>query len=260
MVHIGYGDSARGCLREAMENHGLEGERTIPSRDDFTQGPISHCVVGSDFLQRKEYWTKIQSELGIDMEVDDFYEESLAMIDELVNTDVVIWQGDSAHDILATAWLMTYLDGKEIKWHIIDLGMISPSDLNQGLPAANAAMFSPEEIAGLYRYKQSMGQEAIGIYQDLWSYMAEENAAFRIKNDNQLLSVSEDYHDEFILNNIKENWVLAAGSIGDIMEKSYHSLSDTTVEYRIRQLIKSGKIEYKGELTDVKSYEVKRGI
>jgi|TARA_R110000737_G_scaffold286931_1_gene293407 hypothetical protein len=52
--HIGYGDSATGCLKEAIKSYGLPGDKAIPSRDDFTQGPIAECDAEMNTSQRQD--------------------------------------------------------------------------------------------------------------------------------------------------------------------------------------------------------------
>ncbi len=170
---------------------------------------------------------------------------------------MTIWVGDSCHDILASAWLLTYLKHRNLKWTIVDLARLSPDDINDGFPPVNIAMFSPEQITDLYAYKQTIGVEAQQIYQDLWVIMRQENGAYRVKTGNEISSVNDDYHDEFILSNLSKDWTIAAKVIGKIMGESEHKLSDTTVEWRIRQLIKTGAIEYQGELTGMKEYSVR---
>lgn len=258
VIHIGYGDSATGCLKEAMDSHGLPGDKTVTSRDDFTQGPISECDAAMDTSQRQDYWKIIDAEVNFGMDIDLFYQESMVLLDHVENCEVVLWQGDSCHDILASAWLMTYLENRNLKWSIIDLSRLSPEDLNDGLPPVNLAMFSPKQVSQLYKYKQTIGKEAQQMYRNLWFVMRQENGAYRINKDNEILSVQSDYHDEYILSQISDEWTIASDAIGQILGLSSHTLTDTTVEWRIRQLIREGKLEYQGDLTGMDQYSVRK--
>ncbi len=256
-IHIGYGDSATGCLKEAIKLHGLLGDKAIPSRDDFTQGPISECDAEMDTSQRQNYWKMIDSEVNFEMDVDLFYQESMVLLDQVLDCEVVIWQGDSCHDILASAWLMTYMENRKLKWSIIDLSRLSPEELNDGLPAVNLAMFSPDQVIDLYKNKQNIDEAAQQMYRDLWVAMMLENGAYRIKNGNEILSVSEEYHDDYIFSHIPNEWTVASKVIGQAISNSSHTITDTTAEWRIRQLIRSGKVEYQGELTEMDQYSLK---
>ena len=257
-IHIGYGDSATGCLKEAIKVHGLPGDKAIPSRDDFTQGPISECDENMNTSQRQNYWKMIDAEVNFGMDVDLFYQESMVLLDQVMDCEVVIWQGDSSHDILASAWLITYLEHRTLNWSIIDLSRLSPEELNDGLPVVNLAMFSPEQVADLYKYKQKIGEAAQQMYRDLWVAMRQENGAYRIKNGNEILSVSEDYHDEYIFSQIPNEWTMAADVIDQVISNSSHTITDTTAEWRIRHLIRSSKVEFRGELIGMDKYSLKK--
>jgi hypothetical protein len=257
-IHIGFGDSATRCLIEAIKSHGLLRDKAIPSRDDFTQGPITECDAEMNTSQRQDYWNMIDAEVHFGMDVDLFYQESMVLLDQVEDCEAVIWQGDSCHDILASAWLMTYMKSRNIKWSIIDLSRLSPDDMNNGLPAVNLAMFSPEQIPHLYKYKQTIEEEAQQMYRDLWAAMRQENGAYRIKNGNEILSVSEDYHDEYIFSQIPNEWTRAPKVIGQTISNSSHTITDTTAEWRVRHLIRSGKVEYQGELTGMNQYSLKK--
>lgn len=258
MVHISYGDSAKSCILEAIELHNLVGSKVIVSRDDFTQGPLTGCGPEDDFSSRISYWSIVDREISFGIDVATFYKESIELFDDLDNTEVLVWQGDSAHDILATAWLMYYLQHRNIEWYIIDLGSISPENENNGLPAVNLAMFSPEQVIGLYKYKQVLPSESIQIYIQLWKSMVAQNGAYRIKKGDELISVSEDYHDAFILGHMSTEMEQASKTIGKIMEGSNHSLSDTTIEWRIRKLIELGLVQYEGDLKLMSEYKVRK--
>ena len=257
-IHIGFGDSATGCLKEAIKSHALLGDKAIPSRDDFTQGPISECDEEMNTLQRQNYWKTIDAEVNFGMDIDLFYQESMVLLDQVIDCEVVIWQGDSCHDILASAWLMTYLENRNLKWSIIDLSRLSPEELNDGQSAVNLAMFSPEQVVDLYKNKQNIREAAQQMYRDLWVAMRQENGAYRIKNGNEILSVSEDYHDEYIFSQIPNEWTTAPKVIGQTISNSSHTITDTTAEWRIRHLIRSGKVEYQGELTGIDQYSLKK--
>jgi len=242
-----------------MEDHGLPGDQCIPSRDDFTQGPISECDAEMNTTQRQDYWKKVDVDVDFGMDVDLFYQESIEILDQIEDCEVVLWQGDSCHDILATAWLTTYFSDRDIEWSIIDLGRLSPGESNDDLPAVNLAMFSPSQIPEMYVYKQKLGVESLQLYRNLWKTLRRENGAYRIKRDNEIVSVAEEYHDVMIRSYIPLEWRKASDVIRDVIQASSHTISDTTSEYRIRQLIREGKIEYKGELKGMDNYFLRRG-
>jgi len=88
--------------------------------------------------------------------------------------------------------------------------------------------------------------------------MRQENASYRIKKDNKIRSSAVSIHDEYILSQIPTEWTKAPKVICQAICNSSHTITDTTAEWRIRHLIRSGKVEYQGELTGMDQYSLKK--
>lgn len=248
MIHIGYGDSATGCIKEAIASFDLPGNNAFPSRDNFTCGPISKCLAKNGSDQRIEFWDHTMKTINYEMFVERFYNSSLQILDDISDSEITLWQGDSCHDILATAWLLEYFSDREIEWSIIDLIHVSPDDLNEGFPPVNVAMFKPEQLPQLYSYCQKIGKEAIEMYRTLWRQMTFENGSYRIFENNQLFSVRDDHYDSFILSCLNEEWQSHQTITSAIIKKSKHSISDTIIQYRMVELMKNKHILLRGAL------------
>lgn len=254
LVHIAYGDSAAGCLRAAMKL-GLPGESVIVSRDDFTQGPISDCIVDGGLQQRVQYWKNIKT-LHASLEgVKDQYESTLKGINSISqNDEAVLWIGDSAHDRLATAWLISYLENKNINWCYVNL---FSSENNLQSNVVNLAMLSPEQLLEVYHNIKEMSLEDKQEYLNLWSKLSSENKAYRIQADDKVISVDENYYDNFILSHLTKKEQLLGKVIGSIMKDGEHRLSDVTIESRLVALQQLKKIKIKSNLANVFLSKVK---
>ncbi len=247
-IHIGYGDSATGCLLEAIRNHGLLGEDAIPSRDDFTQGPISDCLLPNGLNQRIEYWKSVDEVLGFRFEPGDFYNNSIKILEDIEADEVTIWVGDSCHDILATGWLISYLKDKDLKWYVVNLAEVAENDFPGDIPAVNLAMYTPERLKELQKYRKLMLAEDVAYYTSVWTKAAKENGAYRIKKASEIISVDADYFDEYILSHISSQFEQTSKIIGQILRDGRHRISDTTVEWNIRKMMARGVIENEGDL------------
>ncbi len=257
-IHIGYGDSATGCILEAIKKHGLAGDGAVPSRDDFTQGPISECLAPNGLNQRIAYWESVGRALDSRFEARVFYNGSIKILDDLEADEVTIWIGDSCHDILATGWLISYLEDKNFKWFIVNLTTIAKNDLLQGLPAVNLAMYAPDEITKLYKYRKLLDSDSINYFISIWNKAASENSHYRIKKENKIISVDEDYFDEYILSHIQSQFEPAKKVIGRILGDGEYRISDTTVEWNIKKMIDRNLVKYEGDLSTMISYNIKR--
>ena len=183
-VHIGYGDSATACLKEAMELHKLPGDDAIPSRDDFTQGPISEWLTGTGIDQRIEYWRSIASKLNHDTEVESFYRRSIHLLEQIQSAQVTLWVGDSCHDMLATGWLLDFFADSDFDWYWIDFASISQNDYPSGLPPVNLAMYSPDQIGKLWKYRKVLDENSKHYFIDAFRRSAKENGHYRIQLNN----------------------------------------------------------------------------
>ncbi|MEM9549367.1 MAG: DUF3658 domain-containing protein [Bacteroidota bacterium] len=256
-IHIGYGDSATGCLLEAITNHGLPGAHAFPSRDDFTQGPISQCLEPDGLQQRIVYWQTVGDKLGFPFQPEEFYQQSMTILDELESDEITLWVGDSCHDILATGWLINYLEEKGFDWYIVKLTEVDDKDLPNQLPAVNLAMYTPDKLNDLYAYRRRLTPADKSMYQSIWQKAAQENSYYRIKKGNEIHSVNEDYYDTYIIQFLTNEFQPAAEVVGNILRGGAYQISDTTVEWNIRKLIDKGIISFQGDLNTIKSCSIK---
>jgi len=256
-IHIGYGDSATGCLLEAMKDHGLPGDDAVPSRDDFTQGPISECLQPNGLEQRIGYWEAVDKVLGFGFDTRTFYNESIRILDELETDEITLWVGDSCHDILATGWLLSYLQGKQFNWFLVDLVNVEKSDYPGEMPAVNLAMYTPDKLIALYKYRRPLDTSNLTYFTSLWKKATEENSHYRIKRGNEIISVKEDYFDDYILSFVPDQFKPTSKIIGDVLRDGRHNISDTTVEWNIRKMIGRSLIVYQGDLNTMSTYSIR---
>ena len=259
-IHIGYGDSATSCLLEAIKSYGLPGDSAVPSRDDFTQGPISECLMPNGLQQRIEYWQAINDVLGFQFEPDEFYQRSIAILDGLETDEVTLWVGDSCHDILATGWLISFLKEKNFHWFMVNLAKVDKNDMPDQEPVVNLAMYRPDQLNGLYDYRKPITKSDKAYYTSAWDKAAEENSSYRIKKGMEIQSVHEDYYDSYLLSHLTDQYQPTAQVIGKILKDGKYQISDTTVEWNIRKLINRGLISFQGDFRDARSYSIRTVI
>lgn len=257
-IHIGYGDSATGCLKEAIEKQGLSGDDAIPSRDDFTQGPISDCIGKNGVEQRIAYWEKVEEKLKFGMDVRIFYTQSIQLLEEIQADQITLWVGNSCHDILATGWILSFLGQRNFIIYYVDLAKVESQDLPKGLPAVNLAMYTPEEVSNLWKYRTIMTEKSRQYYLETFNKACIENSHYRIQDNDHIVSVGEDYFDSYILSHTGNDFEPCSKVIGRILKEGAHRISDTTIEWNIRKMIDQGVLEFKGSLNDMGSYTIRK--
>ena len=257
-IHIGYGDSATGCILKAIESHGLSGDGALPSRDDFTQGPISECLEASGVHQRIAYWQSVENVLKFGMEAQEFYLKSIQLLEGLEAYQVTMWVGDSCHDILATGWLLSFLEKKKIQWFIVNLADIERIDMPDGLPVVNLAMYTPNHLAQLWKYRKPLIDKDKTHYISIFQKASEENSYYRIKENGLIVSVGEDYYDDYILSHLSDEFEPVNKVIGRVLRDGTQRISDTTIEWNIKKMIDRKDITYIGKLESINGYLINR--
>ncbi len=254
IIHIGYGDSAAGSLRQAIDL-GMPGDQVVVSRDDFTQGPISDCLQDGGLVQRSEYWSSLKTMHTPIKNVYDHYASFIKRISGIEEKSrVVLWIGDSAHDRLATSWVITYLRDKNIDWHYIDLKAARYRDI----PVVfNLAMLTTERVKNEFEKISPISDKSIDKYKEFWFRISKENTQYRIQTEGDVLSVNEMYHDSFILSHINNKDQFLGKLLATIMKKSEHRLTDTTIESRLVVLQSQRKIKIEPNLTRIFLSKVK---
>ncbi len=252
IVHIGFGDSAAGSLRAAIKL-GLPGDKVVVSRDDFTQGPISDCILDGGLSQRSQYWSTLKTLHPRQRDTYEHYASTIKGINSIPdNSTVVLWLGNSTHDELAVAWLISYLSTKTMDWKYVDLK--SNFEFRN---VSNLAMLSTEQICFEYNQVKVLTSDLQGKYKELWSILSIENSQYRVLNENQVISVEDSFHDTFILSQINKKEQLLGKLLGAIMNKAEHRLTDVTIESRLVALQLQNKISIELSIVSVFMSKVK---
>jgi hypothetical protein len=158
---------------------------------------------------------------------------------------------------LATGWLISYLKEQKIKWFIVNLAKVEKADQPQGLPDVNLAMYTPKQVAKLYNYRKPFSASDQNYFTSKWNQAALANSHYRIL-EGEIISVDEDYFDAYNLSHIHSQFESTAKVIGRILRDGEHRISDTTVERNIKKMIDRNLIEYKGDLSVMKGYSIRR--
>nr|WP_276575915.1 DUF3658 domain-containing protein [Oceanirhabdus seepicola] len=90
-----------------------------------------------------------------------------------------------------------------------------------------------------------------------WEVLRISKENLRILKENKIIGVDESYYDYDILSNCTFNFKKAARVIGMTMGKSHQLVGDTYIDYRVRKLIESGKVEYRGRLETMRDFEIR---
>lgn len=103
------------------------------------------------------------------------------------------------------------------------------------------------------------------LIQREWETLSDRQEVLRVWRKGKLYSVKENFYDDDILkviqnihNNQKsKDFVSALKVIGNVLEILEYQIGDSFLEYRIRQLMSKGTLEFKGIPKGMRFYSVK---
>lgn len=137
---------------------------------------------------------------------------------------------------------------KNIKINIIDVGTIKP--IRKIVPTWSVSCYDTEEIKELLQFTRVLTQEEISNISDEWKMLEQENSDLRIIENKKLKSVSYDFLDKRILEELSKNKEMdEIKLVSDMMcrERNNNDVGGIygclIIKYRIKELIKQNKIK-----------------
>ncbi|CAH2215427.1 DUF1835 domain-containing protein [Tepidibacter aestuarii] len=260
-VHIVFGDSAEGTLKYFFENNEnkFNGE-VINFREDYSIGPIYEIDTEKGLRKRIEWVEKILKKVCEDDYFEDIKKEFINTYKTIKNIDkdskIVIWYGENIDNQVGLRHLNALLRNKELYEINVSESYIEDYNYSKYRPRALGEC-APEQIGHLISTVKKLEKEKCNCLIDDWNVLRKSKENLRILKDNKIIGVDESYYDKDILSNCTFNFKKAARVIGATMGKSDQLVGDAYIDYRVRILIESGKVEYRGKLETMRDFEVR---
>lgn len=260
-VHITFGDSAAGTLKYFFKTNKNEfnGE-IINFREDYSIGPIYEIDTEIGLKKRIEYFEKIFKKIPEDEYYEDIEKEFIYTYKNIKDIDpdskVVIWYGENTNDQVGLRCLSSLLKNKELYEVNVSDSYVKSYNGNKYRPICLAEC-APEEISHLILTMKKLEKEKCNSLINDWEVLRESKENLRILKDNKIIGVDESYYDNDILSNCTFNFKKAARIIGATMGKSDQLIGDTYIDYRVRALIESEQVEYRGKLETMRDFEIR---
>ncbi|KAB8138126.1 DUF1835 domain-containing protein [Gracilibacillus oryzae] len=263
-VHIVTSESVAGSLKVALKRP----KHVIGFPDSFAIGPLWK-------LETKEGQTYRSNWLldHINMEDDEYqikWNNALReIIDISVNVPIYLWYGNNADE---QSGLRFYLYLLRDKTNLIYL--INTTELYEKFYASkeiqgicNSGQLEPNQLAFIFNETAHvpLSFEQRSDFQEQWEKLAQSQDVLRIWINNTVQPLEEEHYDSFILSTIdrlhqkqkKQDFILTADVIGELLIEMEEYIDYAFLEYRIRHLIYSGILELKGVPKTMRHYSVK---
>jgi len=236
-------------MKHAVKKGFLAGKKVIGLTDDLSIGPIDDLT---DVDRRIDCLKRIY--VGEDKEVFKAIKESYKKFSndtmKLKDEDIYIWYGNSANEICVMLHILSKLKEKIQNVHTINVSEITYSAGKRNeYTLRTAGELMPGKSGEYMEIKKSMGFDRYSSLMGLWEKLKKENSNLRVYEGSQFVSVDVDYFDEMILfyTNDKK-FMPCARTIGEVVCITESKVSDRFIFWRVKELIRSGKIAYRGDL------------
>ena len=166
-----------------------------------------------------------------------FKEEYDTIINNIINKNKIrIWTGRK--DIYSYL-IMLYISNV-VKKYDYDLYVLYCDEYDENYPSPS--VMNEEELRLLSKLEHKLSVKEINDNAKIWNDLVSKNTDLRVIDNNDIKSVSFDFYDHFILDNLKiMGKVKISSLVGKLMQQVY--LHDNMWVYLIERLIEKHKIK-----------------
>lgn len=270
-THLVFGDSPAGSLRVALKESDLiQHENIINISDIFSIGPIWNLHT-SEGINNRYNW--LRTHISMDDEVlftyeDNFNKNILALEQIPSHHKIIIWTGENAHEQTALRLMLYILKEKTNDIVMININEAYKMHFDRAeieFTPRHMGEISANQLKQMYENNKNshvLTQTERKTFEQQWLQLCVEKEDLRIWGNNEIISVSENYYDAYIVDtvrNFEENnpFIKTARIIGEVMGHLNQYIGDRFIEYRIIRLIMNGVFDMEGVPTAMRYYSIK---
>jgi hypothetical protein len=268
-IHIVCGESPAGSLRVAL---GRE-NKIIGFPDFFAVGPISELDQETGRKRRYEW---LRDHLNypddfIEEEYENRFSKTLTEIETIPDDKpIVLWTADNADEQAGVRYLLYLLKGKRNKISMINATtdykyLFNTKEFSYNYP--HTGEISPEQLQTIFEKikREPLSTEDRVRFEMEWLSLSESDEVVRIWQEDEVISVKEDYFDEQLVitalnlhaKQRQKDFIKSARIVGEVYGQMENNVGDAFLEYRLRSLIYRGVFEIKGIPKGMRYYSVK---
>lgn len=262
-IHVVFGRAARGAF-VASKEFDLESIQLICLDDILNIGPICDLYSIEDIEKRKDWllntlgdnpYRQTLSEVEHDIEAI----RSLVEYSELMG-NIFIWTGCFAHEVIGTARLLYHLKNCDKNVFIIDFAKVAVKRRidDMIIYPKTLSILDGLQVSEASKYFNLIDENQIMEWKNIWEVIRKGDSMIRVLGaDGDIYEKDETYYDSFLEINCKDEFQSAARVIGHTLCDIDFAVGDGYLNWRLKQLALAGKIESRGELNQIRDYDVR---
>lgn len=256
--HLVFSDSSKGLLNYAFSNtEHYNQNKIIAFTDMLTNGPIQNLANKNGVANRLTWLCTFIVESHEDKSLVDYYGSSYSIFNEISADDkVIIWHGENAVEMLSLMYAIKVLADYEL-YEMPVTELLSCSPANNGNLVWHTSELTPELVIRLMDNEKIISPNRINELINNWDELEKTQNILRIMENNQIISVNDDYYDNVIIANCSEDFETAGRIIGKSISDSLNNASETFLARRLLLLNNEGIVEIDGNLNKLYSCNVR---
>ncbi|ENQ3105190.1 DUF1835 domain-containing protein [Bacillus cereus] len=272
-VHIIFGQSAAGSLKHALKKEKIQEEHVLCFSDTLSVGPLFHLDEEAGQVARQQW---LQENMPIEgYNYEEYLPEMKATLEKLQaipsRVPITIWTGNNAHEHVGLTFVLYLL--KDTTHNVYVINTADGFDKlfrepNIDYTVRHTGEIAPEKllaIRGAYKETSLLTKEERQALENEWKTLREEHTVLRIWENNRVVSVSEDYIDNFIIqcarnletDGFTDQFYKSARLVGEVLGHFEQYVGDSFIEYRLKILIQTGIFHMTGSLRAMRFYSVR---
>ncbi len=266
MIHIVFEEANVAALQKAIDiDETLQGD-IIQIKDDFAVGPLGNIYIGEGIEARKQWWRDVLAGGDYDGKVDTGEVDDTKTAAELVGTmrrneeeTIWIWMAQNKHDVCSYYWLLNYM--KEFQGRVFVLYMNNLPFINEKggiFYPTNLFQIAPKEFLKAKKLARPITPSEFEVDPDEWKKLcADGNEVRLLEGGKKLSSYGVHFYDNLLKKYVVGDFQKASKIIFQFLSKETEKTGDAFLLWRLKGLIESNGWEVKGEIKNMKDFELK---
>ncbi|MCR1972996.1 DUF1835 domain-containing protein [Clostridium sporogenes] len=178
-------------------------------------------------------------------------------ISNVRDTDTIyFWYGQNAIEICGLMYTLELLKDKWKNVYFINVSDL-PMKVEYGryIPRCTGEIM-PEKFSEYIKINRKIDKDEYIKWLTQWNVLKKENSILRILKDGKVENIDEDYFDIFILKYTPKEFKKSARIIGEVLGNSEILISDGYIFWRVKELVKAGRINYRGNFNIMRKMEI----
>lgn len=260
IINIVFSESSSATFKYAFKKNIIKADKIIAFYDNLSSGPINNL---KDINSRDSFLKELNCDEDVYLEEDelkDNYKKFYNDISDIQGGDTLyLWYGHCDREICGMLYTIYLLKDKNVNVYSINVSdkiIESSEGKNFTYIAGSVGEIFPEKIAEYLLLARKIEKDKYDKLLNRWEKLTQENLLLRSYINGNMESVCEDYFDINILKYTSNEYKKSARTVGDVLGNTQPRITDDFIFWRIKKLVESGKISFKGKFGVMREMEI----